>query len=340
MRVRMMACKTKLHAALFFGFFSILLAPLTLRAQPSAVRLHVAYVAISGTQAAVWAAQEGGLLRKHGLETHLIYIAGAAQVIQTLLAGDIQIAIAAPSGVVNVVLGGADLVTVAGMVNIPAFYLAVRPEIHSIQDLKGRPVGVTRFGASTDFTMRYLLRRAGLEPQKDVPILQMGGQPELAAGLENKRIFAATAVPPALVRMQKAGAKILVAPKSIGFRFPHVGIVVRKSLLASRRETVKNFLRGYSEGIAMLSRDKEAGKRAISRYVRSEDPEVLEATWQYAIDTLERIPYPDPEGFKVVLEELARTRPEVAKARPEQFIDDSVVRELEAEGFFKKIYGR
>ena len=329
----------KLRAIVFFSSL-VFLSNSPLYGQPSATRLHVAYVAVSGTQAAVWAAQEAGLFRKHGLETSLIYIAGAAQVIQTLLAGDIQIAIAAPSGVVNVVLGGADLVTVGGMVNIPAFYLAVRPEINSIQDLKGRPVGVTRFGASTDFTMRFLLRRAGLEPQKDVPILQMGGQTELAAAMENKRIFAATAVPPAVVRMQRAGAKILIAPKSIGFRFPHVGIVVRRSYIANRREIVKSFLQGYGEGIAMLHRDKEGSKKAVARYVRSDDPEVLEATWQYAIDTLERVPYPDPEGFKVVLEELVRSRPEVAKARPEQFIDDSLVRELEAEGFFKKIYAR
>ncbi|MBI2540106.1 MAG: ABC transporter substrate-binding protein [Deltaproteobacteria bacterium] len=333
----MMACKTKLHAALFFGFLSLLSAPLTLRAQPSAVRLHVAYVAISGTQAALWMGQEGGLFRKYGLDVSLVYIAGAAQVIQTMLAGDIQIAAAAPSGVVSVVLGGGDLVTVAGMVNIPAFYLAVRPEINSIQDLKGRPVGVTRFGASTDFTMRYLLRRAGLEPQKDVPILQMGGQPEMAVGLETGRIFAATAVPPALVRMERAGAKVLVTPRSIGFRFPHVGVVVRKSFLTAQRETVKNFLRGYGEGVALLYRDKERSKKGIGRYIRSEDAGVLEATWQYAVDTIERVPYPDPEGFKVVLEELARTRPETAKAKPEQFIDDSLIRELEAEGFFKKL---
>lgn len=303
----------------------------------SAGRVHVAYVAVSGTQAALWLAQEAGLFRKQGLETSLIYIAGAAQVIQTILAGDIQIAAAAPSGVVSVVLGGGDLVTVAGMVNIPAFYLAVRPEINSIQDLRGRPVGVTRFGASTDFTMRYILRRAGLEPQRDVPMLQMGGQPELAAGIEAGRIFAATAVPPAVVRMQRAGAKILIAPKSLGFRFPHVGIVVRRSFLAAHRETAKNFLKGYGEGVGLVFRDRERSKKALSRYIRSDDPEVLEATYQYALDTLERVPYPDPEGFKVVLEELARSRPEAARARPEQFIDDSLVRELEAEGFFKRI---
>jgi NitT/TauT family transport system substrate-binding protein len=327
-----------LHGALLL-LCSAMLAPLPLYAQAPS-RLRVAYVAVSGTQAALWTAQETGLFRKYGLETDLIYIPGAAQVIQTMLAGDIQLAAAAPSGVVSVVLRGGDLVTVAGMVNIPAFYLAVRPEIKTIQDLRGLPVGVTRYGSSTDFTMRYLLRKAGLEPDKDVPVLQMGGQPELAAGIENKRIFAAPMVPPALVKVQKLGGNILVTPQTIGFRFPHVGIVVRKSFLARQRDTVKNFLRGYSEGIALLYRDKERGKKALSRYVRSDDPEILDATWQYAIDTLERIPYPDPETFKVVLEERARTDPDVAKANPNQFTDDSVIRELEAEGFFKKIYAR
>jgi NitT/TauT family transport system substrate-binding protein len=302
------------------------------------VLLNVSYVAVSGTQAAVWVAQESGLFRKYGLDTRLIYIPGAAQVIQTMLAGDIQVAAAAPSGVVDVVLAGGDLVTVGGMVNVAAFYLATRPEIKTLADLKGRPVGVTRFGASTDFTMRYVLRRAGLEPDKDVPVLQVGGQPELAAALLGGRIFAATAVPPALQRMLRGGAKILIPPKSIGLRFPHVGIVVRRNFLAARREVVKNFIQAYCEGVASLHQDKEPAKRRLARYVKSDDPEVLEATWQYAVDSLERIPRPDPEGFKVVLEERARARPELAKAKPEQFIDDSVVRELEKEGFFKKIY--
>jgi ABC-type nitrate/sulfonate/bicarbonate transport system substrate-binding protein len=311
-----------------------------LSAQSSSARLQVAYVAISGTQGALWVAQEGGLFRKYGLETNLIYIAGASRVIQAILGGDIQIAAAAPSAAVDVVLGGGDLVTVAGMVNIPAFYLVVRPEINSLQELRGRPVGVTRFGASTDFTMRYLLRKAGLEPQKDVPVLQMGGQPELAAAMESGHIFAATTGPPAMTRMQKAGAKILVAPRSIGIRFPHVGFVVRRSFLAKRRDIVKNFLQGYVEGTAVLLRNKEGSKKAIAKYVRSNDPDVLEATWRYAEDTLERVPYPDPETFRVVLEERASNRTDMVKVKPEQFIDDSLIRELEDEGFFRKLYSR
>jgi NitT/TauT family transport system substrate-binding protein len=137
-----------------------------------------------------------------------------------MLGGDVQIAAAAPSAAVDAGLSGGDLVTVAGMVNIAAFYLVVRPEIKSLQDLRGHPVGVTRYGASTDFAMRYLLRKSGLEPDKDVPILQLGGQIELAAAIESGRIFGVTTGPPAMVKMERSGARVLVSPRSIGLRFP------------------------------------------------------------------------------------------------------------------------
>lgn len=308
--------------------------------QSSLERINAIYASIAGDHAALYIAQELGLFRKHGLDVNLSYTAGAAQVIQTMMAGENQIATAGGSGVVDANFGGADLVAVAGMVNVPAFYIVVQPEIKSIQDLRGKPVGITRFGSSTDFTMRYILRKAGLEPDKDVPLLQLGGQPELAAAIEGRRIFAAPMTPPALQKTLKAGARIEIPPKTIGLSFPHVGIVVRKQFLAARRQTVKNFIAGYSEGVATLHRDKEASKKAIARFIRTDDAESLEASWQFGIDVIERIPNLDPEMFRLVLEERARTRPEAAKAKPEQFYDDSLVRELEREGFFKKIYQR
>lgn len=309
-----------------------------LAAQQSAKPLNVAYVAVSGTQAGLWVARGAGLFRNHGLDVNLVYIAGGSRVVQSMLGGDIQIAAAAPSSAVDAALSGADLVTVAGMVNVAAFYLVVRPEIKSMQDLRGRPVGVTRYGASTDFTLRYLLRKSGLEPDKDVPILQLGGQIELAAALESGHIVGAITAPPAMVRMEKSGGKVLVAPQSIGLRFPHVGIVTRRSYLQGNRETVKNFLQAYSEGVALLVRDKEAAKKSLRAYAGLGDAEILESTWKYATDTLERVPHPDPEGIKVVLQDRARTRPEVAKFKAEQFIDASLIQEWEKEGFFKKLY--
>ena len=327
----------KLGLSLALGF-SLLHGPVY--AQPALERINAIYASLAGDHAALYVAQEMGLFRKYGLDVNLSYTAGAAQVIQTMMAGENQIATAGGSGVVDADFGGADLVAVAGMVNMPAFYIVVQPEIKSIQDLRGKPVGITRFGSSTDFTMRYILKKAGLEPDKDVPILQMGGQPELAAAIEARRIFAAPMTPPALQKTLKAGARIQIPPKTIGLSFPHVGIVVRKSYLAAHRQIVKNFISGYSEGVATLHKDKEASKKAIAKFLHTEDAEVLEASWQFGVDVIERIPNLDPEMFRLVLEDRAQTRPEAKKYKPEQFFDDSVVKELEKEGFFKKIFGR
>ena len=311
-----------------------------LQAQPTLERINAIYASLAGDHAALYVAQEMGLFRKYGLDVNLSYTAGAAQVIQTMMAGENQIATAGGSGVVDADIAGADLVAVAGMVNMPAFYIVVQPEIKSIQDLRGKPVGITRFGSSTDFTMRYILKKAGLEPDKDVPLLQMGGQPELAVGIETRRIFAAPMTPPALQKTLKAGARIQIPPKTIGLSFPHVGIVVRKTYLAAHRQVVKSFIAGYSEGVAMLQKDKDGSKKALAKFLQTTDPEVLEASWQFGVDVIERLPNLDPEMFKLVLDERAQTRPEAKKFKPEQFFDDSVVKELEKEGFFKKLFAR
>ena len=334
-----MKIKIYLGTILFWGFYAVFFHS-SAYSQTQLERINAIYASLAGDHAALYVAQEMGLFRKYGLDVNLSYTAGAAQVIQTMMAGENQIATAGGSGVVDADFGGADLVAVAGMVNMPAFYIVVQPDIKSIQDLRGKPVGITRFGSSTDFTMRYILHKAGLEPDKDVPLLQLGGQPELAAAIEAKRIFAAPMTPPALQKTLKAGARIQIPPKTIGVAFPHVGIVVRKQYLAARRQIVKNFIAGYSEGVAMLHRDKEGSKKAIAKFLQTDDPESLEASWQFGIDVIERIPNVDPELFKVVLEERVKTRPEAVKAKPEQFFDNSVVRELEKEGFFKKLYSR
>ena len=137
-----------------------------LQAQPALERINAIYASLAGDHAALYVAQEMGLFRKYGLDVNLSHTAGAAQVIQTMMAGENQIATAGGSGVVDADLAGADLVAVAGMVNMPAFYIVVQPEIKSIQDLRGKPVGVTRFGSSTDFTMRYILKKAVSSPTK------------------------------------------------------------------------------------------------------------------------------------------------------------------------------
>src|SRR5262249_22286732 len=163
-------------------------------------KLNVIYPAISGINAPLWYATEEKIFPKYGLDVELIYIPTALQVTRVVLTGDSQIAFSGGAPVVSAVLGGADLVFVGGGVDGPAFYMMAIPEIKTVGDLKGKTVGVTRFGSSTDFALRYLVQKNGFYPDKDLNILQLGGMPELAAALSKRLIVAAPLSAPTHIR--------------------------------------------------------------------------------------------------------------------------------------------
>src|SRR6266545_592799 len=154
-------------------------------------RLAHGYSSASGVFAGLWVAEEGKIFEKYDIDSHLILIASGSMMVQAMLGGDLPIAGAAGSAAVDASLGGADIVMFGSMVKVPAFYIMALPEIKTIDDLRGKAVGVTRFGSSTDFTMRYVLRKQGLEPGKDVTLIQTGDVFAAAAMLRTKAIVAA-----------------------------------------------------------------------------------------------------------------------------------------------------
>ena len=298
-------------------------------------KLNVVYAAITGVQAPLWLAADTGVFRKYGLDITLVYIPSAPQVVRVMLAGDSPISFTGGAPVVNANLSGAELVLIGGAANVPAFYLMAFPEIRRIQDLKGKTVGVTRFGSSTDFTMRHILRTHGLEPDKDVTVLQIGGMPELAVALSKRTIVAAPFSSPTNLRARNTGAVILVDVAKSGVAFPHSAIVTTRSFLASHRDMALNFLKGYSDGIQRMLADKQTTKRVIQKYTRDNDEEILEITYQYAVDYVVRPPYPTRAG---ILESLRQSpHPKAKAANPDDFIDTSLVKSLEESGFFHQI---
>ena len=156
----------------------------------SRTRLNVIYPAISGINAPLWYTTEQNIFHKYGLEVELIYIPTALQVTRVILTGDSQIAFSGGAPVVSAVLSGADLVFVGGVANVPAFYMMALPEIKSVGDLKGKTVGVTRFGSSTEFALRYLVNKNGYNTDKDLNIIQLGCMTENAEALSNRLIVA------------------------------------------------------------------------------------------------------------------------------------------------------
>src|SRR4030095_8971732 len=160
-------------------------------------KLNVVYPAVTGVMTALWVAAESKGFQKYGLDVSLLYIPSAPQVVRVMLAGESQITVTGGAPVVSANLSGADFVFVGGIVNVPAFFVMAAPEIKSLEDLKGTTVGVTRFGSSSDFAMRYVLQKHGLRPEKDVTLLQLGGMIELATALSKRLVAAGTLLSPA-----------------------------------------------------------------------------------------------------------------------------------------------
>ena len=230
-------------------------------AQSSKVEINVNYPAIGGLSTALWGGGEARTFEKYEVKVNPIYIPTSALAVRAMLAGELPIGLGAGRPVIEAALAGADLTIIAGVVNVPAFYLMALPEIRSLQDLKGKAVGVTRFGSATDFTIRYVLRAAKINPEREVTILQVGGMPELAAALSKGLIAAAALSPPTNLRAQQAGAKVLIDMAQAGVHFPHMVFFARKSYLRAERQSALNFFKGYAHGPGRMGGDRGLGKK-------------------------------------------------------------------------------
>jgi NitT/TauT family transport system substrate-binding protein len=301
-------------------------------------RLANGYSSASGVFAGLWVAQEGKLFEKYQIESHLVLIASGSLMVQAMLGGDLPIAGAAGSAAVDASLGGADIVMFGSMVKVPAFYIMALPEIKTVDDLRGKTVGVTRFGSSTDFTMRYLLRKHGLEPGKDVTLIQTGDLFAAAAMLRTRAIVAAPFSSPTNLKAEEAGARVLMNMGKAGVYFPHDAFMARRSFLAANSDLVLRFLKAYGEGVHKLFTDKELSRRAIAKYARVADRKTLDTVYQYAVDYVDKIPYNSREGVQEVLNQAAVRNPKAKEAKPESFYDDRYVRELDTQGFYKQLW--
>ena len=323
----------------FFGVVvSIVLAIVLVSRAQGKDGLAIGYSSASGVFAALWVAQEGRVFEKYEIDSHLVLIASGSLMVQAMLGGDLPIAGAAGSAAVDASLGGADVVMFGSMVKVPAFYIMALPEIKTIDDLRGKTVGVTRFGSSTDFTMRYVLRKQGLEPGRDVTLIQTGDLFAAVTMLRTRAIVAAPFSSPANLRAEEVGAKVILNMGKAGVYFPHDAFMARRSFINANEDLVRRFLKAYSEGVYRLFTDRDLSRRAISNYGRASDAKTIEAVYKYALDYVDKIPYNTREGIQEVLNQAAPRNPKAKDAKPESFYDDRFVKELDSQGFYKQLW--
>jgi NitT/TauT family transport system substrate-binding protein len=305
-----------------------------------AQRFVIAWSAVSALNSPFWVMNDAGFLKQEGLDMQLVYIASSPTVARATLAGEIALSGANSQVIVDVGLGGGDLVAMGAITNVVAFYVMAAPEIKTVQDLKGKLVGVTRFGASTDFGMRMLLSKYGLEAAKDVPFIQIGGMPELAAALSKKTVFAAPMSQPMVYVAQQAGMRMIADLAKEEIPFMHIGLTTSRKWIREYRPQAKAFIRAYGKAVHFLHARKEEARAIFAKYTKIHDPAMLDGSLQYAYDFIEKIPLVRAAAFQVTLDQIAKTNPKAKQARPEQFFDNTLVQELLEEGYFAKLWGK
>jgi NitT/TauT family transport system substrate-binding protein len=326
----------KLAAALSRLSVAVVIAVLWSVTRGEAAPLRVAYSAVSGAMSPLWVAQEGGYFKREGLDVELLYIGGGSLLTQSMLSGDVPFAYGPSVPVVNASLRGADLVLIANTGNALVFSIMARPEIKAPAELKGKKVGVTRLGGSTDWALDFALRKWGLE-RRDVAALQTGGMPEGVAGLSSRAWDAAVLSPPSNFRAKKLGMNELVDVGQLGVVFPNTPVATTRSYIRANRDLVSRFLRGFNQGLQRLRTDKEFSLKVLSKYTKVGDVEILSELYQvYGIKySGDRIPYVRPEGVENILKRIESK--EAKDAEPGAFIDNGLLQELEKSGWFRTL---
>jgi NitT/TauT family transport system substrate-binding protein len=305
-------------------------------------KVRVAYSS-TDTLNSLWTiADDAGFYKKHGLDAEVVYIGSTTVGIAAILAQDVHVGNAAGSGVANAAVRGADTVSVACFINVLAYELVVLDSIKSAEDLKGKSIGISRFGSASDVAARELLRGLGLRPMEDVKILQIGGASERAAGF-SRGVIAGFPSPPGNVHLIPGGlphrilADMSDLPKP--YPLPFICAVTTKSFLAKRRPAVKRTVMALIEAAHFFRNNKEAAQKIVAKYLRGANQAYLDSSYESTVKILERVPYTNREGMKIQLDQALKQTPG-AKVTVDSLIDDTIVREIEKEGFIEKVYGK
>src|SRR5215470_9353506 len=302
-------------------------------------KIRLSHSALESSKAVWYLAQDRGLYKKNGLDADLLFIPSTTTSVSSLVAGDVQVANASGGGVASAVVAGADLVMVACYLNSLPYELVVNENIKSAEDLKGKSVGISRVGSASDVAARALVKGLGLEPVKDVPILQVGGAPERAAGFRTGRI-AGFPSPPGIIHLAKSMPhRILISTADFQkrFDFPYICSTTTKGFLTAHRDTVGRITMALIEATQFLKTRKEESKKLIAKYSRQNNTAYLESSYVAVAKLHDRVPLVTREGTEVQIKEALARKPG-ASLRVEELVDDSIVRELEKNGFIDKLY--
>jgi len=303
----------------------------------AADKLIADYGGHAGFQSAVWVAKDLKIFDKHGLDVEVIMITGSARSVAALLGGSTQFATGSATGPLAAAAKGSDIKILAASYNKFPYAFVVKPEIRTAKELRGKKVNILNFGGSNDLALQLALREWGIKPA-EVTVIIGGDAPTRLGSLMAGRTDATILSPPHLTKAVQAGYRVLADMGEMSANFTQSSLYVKESYVRENRDRVRRFLRAYSEAVHVIKTDRERTSRVFARRMRIDEPDVLKTTYDYFAPRFSFPPRVDLTGVRDTLRFYAEQQnPELKNRAAEEFVDHSLLDELDKEGFFKKL---
>jgi NitT/TauT family transport system substrate-binding protein len=326
---------------LLVSLSALLFSLAALSAPASAQKEQPLMVGVAGMSAALihpFIARDSGMFQKYGVDARLVLFEGGSLLAQASMAGEIKMSVTSGPVTIASRSAGADTIAVAGYINTLPYNLVTSKTITTLEQLKGKKIAISRFGSNTDTAVRLLLEKVGLNPNKDVTIIQVGAQPTRFQALVAGTIDATIIAPPFDITAKKQGYNVLVNLAEQSLAYPQQVVETTDRFIKENPQAVKNYLKGFIGGIHYALTNKEGAKKIMAKYLRITDPEIMDATYASYAQTTDRRAFPNMQGFRYAVDELARRVPAAKDKKAEDFVNLRFLNELEKEGFFKELY--
>ena len=300
--------------------------------------LNVVYGNISVSSAPIWVTQQAGIFRKYGFDARLSFARGTLAT-QAMLAGSFPVGVISPSNIVTSSLAGGRIKMVGGILDKMVYMVVSARNVPSAAQLRGKRMGISSFGSSSETATRMAVKELGLDPDRDVTLLQIGNSADRYAALASGRIEGMLAEPTDVARARKEGFNILIDLTVRGIEYQGAAIGMPESFIRDQRDTALRFMRAMLEGVHYFKTHREESVKASAVYLRSADLDAISYSWQVHAERL--VPaklYPSVKGMQLVIREVAQRNPAAATMTPEQLIDTTLLDEIDRSGFIDRLY--
>ena len=302
-------------------------------------KIRAVITSISGSMVAQWAAHESGIFKKYGLQVEVIATPSGVQGTNALIAGEVAFVQIAGGTTTGAAVGGADLKIVATMVGTLLLNLVVRPGIEKAEQLRGKSIGISRYGTSLHTGARLAAKHFGLEPGKDVHIVEIGAGDWIVGALQGNRVQGGVFGYPATSRAVKFGNRVLLHLPTLNIPYASTGVSTRGEIIRDNPDLVRRYLSAQVEAIALMKRDRAFALKVLSKYLRTNDMDLLTESYDIQIAKyMMKVPLPTADAVRSVLDELAERNPKAKDLDPNKFFDDRFVRQLQAGDFIESLY--